>query len=281
MRDEIVSIKRHEVECESAFEQVRAFEVKLLLMDEQMNRQQKLSDVELLKKLEINCATTMTALDEMAREKDKIIEKLERLNDALTELNRIKVNHVELNGLLSGKADYDVVRKKVSSEYFEAARRDVDEKILELISQLTVREGGMKASLDDIHRTLDNKLCKADVATITECVDQKIQKVYDRLKTLNSFMRESEAAGTKFRLLKGVKCISCHSDAFMKVVEDTPVPKRDSMPTPKTMRKSNQSDQPKGMRAHTSGFKFPMKIAEDVVKHPSNESAKTADETLL
>lgn len=274
LRDEIVSIKRHELERENITEQLEAIEVKLLSIDEKINCPQKLSDVEQVKLLEMNCATTRNVLDEIVRENYEIREKLDSFDDALTQLNRIKVDRAELNGLLSGKADYDVVRKKVSSEYFEAARSDIDGKLLKLISQLSMREGETKVNLDDIHRTLDSKLCKADVATITEHVDQKIQKVYDRLKTLNSIMREKEAAGTKFRLLKGVKCISCHSDAFMKVVEDSPLPKRDSMSTPKSMRQSNH--QLKEMRAHTSGFKLPIKV----VKRPADDTAKTEGETL-
>lgn len=71
----------------------------------------------------------------------------------------------------------------------------------------------------EIQKLLEKKMTKEDVLMSTSDIHQKLEKIQDRLTTLKMLTHENEAPGTKHRFLKGVKCISCHKDAFMKTEE--------------------------------------------------------------
>lgn len=290
LRDEIAAIKRHEVFLENFTERLVGIEsecLKLKGLAAFHERQQQTIEMvsEKTQQLEANIAEMKILSNETPQDQN---EMKKSFNDAIAQLSRLEAGYKEIIESLRSKADYDVVRTKVSSEQFEATTNQLNRNLMELKSQMTLGEENLKQSFDDVHCKLNEKICKTDFDTITDRLGQKIEKIHDRLKALSIIMQENEAAGTKIRLLKGVKCISCHSDAVMRVVEDIPVPKKDRMSTPKMMmmRKSNrfiQSEESKHMRRssaepHSNRISASIKVSTNITKHPPGDVVQLKDE---
>jgi F0F1-type ATP synthase membrane subunit b/b' len=206
------------------------------------------------------------------KEELKIISEKDFVESFESIKTRMDALHNRCNGIgdaMATKADFDILHQKVSLDYFETTKRALTNSILELISQLAARENDWQRSLSDMNRLLESKLNKDEIPPLKDFLNKKVESIQDRLKSLNLLKRETEAAGTKYRLLKGVKCISCDSNAMMKVMETSPVPRKDSI-----MRKlphklfvnklSEQMKTPK--RAHTVSTRRSIILTEKRVK---------------
>lgn len=287
LRDEIAALKRHEVSLENFTERLDGIESECLKIKELATfHEQQQRTIEMVsektQQLEANVAEMKTLSNETPQEQN---EMKKSLNDAFVQLSRLEVGYTEMIESLRSKADYDVLRTKVSLEHFTTTTNQLKSNLLELKSQLSLREENLKQSFDDVHCKMNEKTCKTDFDTITDRLGQKIEKIHDRLKAFGIIMRENEAAGTKIRLLKGVKCISCHSDAVMRVVEDIPVPKKDPMSTPKMMRKSNRFIQLKASKhmrnpaePYSNRISAPIKLSTNITNPPGDVELKLKDE---
>lgn len=155
---------------------------------------------------------------EQQREMDELLKTFNVSKDELQQ------RLVSIENVMATKADYNVMQQKVSLEYFDATKRSLTSSMLELITQLSARENDWQQSLNEMNQIIESKLNKDEILLLKDHLNKKVDCIQDRLKSLNLLKRETEAAGTKYRLLKGVKCISCDSNAMMKVIETSSIP---------------------------------------------------------
>lgn len=185
------------------------------------------------------------------------------INESLTKLNSEKVDRSELQDLLCKKADYDVVRKKVTTEVFEETKRELLGKLMVVMTTMNKRDVELKKEFSELREMKETKAGKDEIVMINEEMNKKVNGIYNRMISLNSLKRENLAAGTKYRILKGVKCISCDGDVTMKIVQDFTDPLIGKL----APRKS--SSRQKVVRAQTSShpqvtqkFKIPINATE-------------------
>ena len=153
-------------------------------------------------------------------DQENVIEIIKNFRENLQNLKNEKVNFTDLQELLSSKADYDVVRQqKVSVEDFDNSRTEMIKTLMEMTTKIAESEKEWKKTFEFLRNSLDSKQEKKESDATVDEIIKKVNGIFDRLSTLNLLKNENEAAGTKYRLLKGVKCISCNSSSSMRVVD--------------------------------------------------------------
>lgn len=218
MQDEIILIKNaHQSDNEEVAEKLKIVEERLSHLevkteDEKVNLEinkkfhgLQESTTAKFKELEEIHANSMKMLREISCAQEMADKNMKILNENMSKLSNEKV---KLQDLLTKKADYDVM-KKVTTEHFDETKQN--------LKQVMEKMNGFQKEFGEM---MDSKAGKEEVVKIADDVNNKINAVYDRLISLNSLKRENEAAGTKYRLFKGVKCITCDGDATMRVVEN-------------------------------------------------------------
>lgn len=155
--------------------------------------------------------------DFLLNEKDMQNERIETISGDLENMKSIKADKDDVTVALMDKADFSQVQKKVSVDQFDATKRDLSKNIVELISKLTEKEENWRKMIDELKDLVANKLDKEDVAPLKEFINEKIMKLQDRLKTLTALKEQAEAAGTRSRFIKNLNCISCNTDAVMRI----------------------------------------------------------------
>jgi Domain of unknown function (DUF4795) len=165
--------------------------------------------------------------------KEDFVNQLKSFGESIIilkcEVNSLVSRFDKIENAVSTKADFELIHQKVSIEYFEATKRGLTNSMLELISQLAAREHDWQKSLSEMNKIVELKMNKDEISPFKEYLNQKVECIQDRLKSLNVLKKETEAAGTKYRLMKGVKCISCDNNAMMKIIETSPVPKKEPL----------------------------------------------------
>lgn len=210
---------------------------------------------------------TSQKISETSRLQEILAEKVDRINhEHFSDSNSEQVTRSELQGILSKKADNDVVRKKVTIEHFECKNREMFEKFMEVIKKIADSESKWRKMFNDLQQQTESKLDKIELTSTVEEIDKKINGICDRLIVLNTLKRQNEAAGTKYGLLKGVKCISCDGNAAMRVTNGLsgylPLKTQDKEGVKKLQR--NQTA-PHSQRI----FSVPLKVTECKVSMPS------------
>lgn len=71
-----------------------------------------------------------------------------------------------------------------------------------------LQESLWQQALDDIQREIEAKLDKVELSPVREFFNSKLKHLQENLKQIISMRRETEAAGTKKKLLKYVISIS-------------------------------------------------------------------------
>ncbi|XP_069685948.1 glutamine-rich protein 2-like [Periplaneta americana] len=174
------------------------------------------------------------------REMDDRLEKemhIKALLEQIEILKSIKADREDLEDALAEKADQNMVNRKVSYDQFDAACDDLSKGLDEALAKLTEQESLWQQVLDGVQREIENKLDKIELPQLKDFVNSKLKTIQQRLKEIASMRKESEAAGTKLKLLRNVNCISCNSDVVMKTERETPsIPAPDPMPASRNMR---------------------------------------------
>ena len=137
-------------------------------------------------------------------------------------LKESKVDRDDLIVILAEKADHNVVQNKVSIDQFDATKRNISQSLIDISEQITNKETEWQKSLNEMHIMVDTKLDKQEIAPFKNYMKQKVNGIQDRLKTLATLKTDAEAAGTKIEIIKNLKCISCNSEAVMKINEQFP-----------------------------------------------------------
>lgn len=159
-------------------------------------------------------------------EEQQVDVKLKNFRNDIENLLMHKVNISDYENVISSKVDNDMMNSKVSLDYFEATKRDLTNNMLEIITQVTERELDWQKSLTEMNKLMESKLNKDEIPPFKEYLNEKVESIQDRLKSLNSLKKDAEAAGAKYQVMKGVKCISCDNNAVMKVIEEFSIPKQ-------------------------------------------------------
>lgn len=147
---------------------------------------------------------------------DTLEEKMENSQDEIVKLGS-KISSID--EIITTKADYDLIHQKVSVEAFEALRSAFRSRILELKSQITQQERDFKSKLNEINVIVQSKLDKDEIFPLKKYLDKRTEIIQHNLESLKKSEQENEAAGTKYRLMRGVKCISCNKNVVMKIIE--------------------------------------------------------------
>ncbi|CAO1321696.1 unnamed protein product [Diamesa serratosioi] len=177
------------------------------------------------KKLETLCNLVEKHSDNiiyLLNDREQNHKALNSVKNQMKLLKEHKVDRDDLVVILAEKADYNVVQSKVSIDQFDATKRDISQNLVEVITQITDKEIEWQKSLNKMHIMVESKLDKGEIATFKHYMKQKVNEIQDRLKTLATFKSDAEAAGTKLEIMKDLKCISCNSQAIMKIKEQFP-----------------------------------------------------------
>lgn len=82
-----------------------------------------------------------------------------------------------------------------------------------------LQESLWQQALDDIQREIEAKLDKVELSPVREFFNSKLKHLQENLKQIISMRRETEAAGTKKKLLKYVVSISVTFYALFRSVK--------------------------------------------------------------
>lgn len=187
-------------------------------------------NIKILRKLQAATDNFNKAIEEEIKVNCKSQKELSKAISVLqNNIQLMKSQFINMEKVISTKADCDIMQQKVSLQYFENTKRTLTNSMLQLISQLAARENNWQKSLNELNKSVEMKMNKDNVKPITDYLNKRVDSIQDRLRSINLLKRETEAAGTKYRLLKGVKCISCDNNAMMKVMETTSVPRIKSL----------------------------------------------------
>lgn len=167
-------------------------------------------------------------------DKDDRQSNMDALLEQIELLKTIKANREDLQDALANKADSCTVNKKVSHDQFDAACDELSRSIEEAVGKLTQQESLWQQALLDIQNEIENKLDKMELTPLRDFVHNKLKMLQDRLKALAALKQDTEAAGTKSRLLRNVNCLSCDKDVVMrKEIEPGTNPPPPSFPASK------------------------------------------------
>lgn len=122
--------------------------------------------------------------------------------EAIEFLKTVKADREDLEDALADKADQQVVNRKVSHDQFDAACDDLTKSLEDALCKLQIQEEMWKQALENMQNELGNKLNKAEISPLRDFVNAKLKSLQERLKALVTLKKESEAAGTKSRLLR-------------------------------------------------------------------------------
>ncbi|KAF5295166.1 hypothetical protein FQR65_LT10554 [Abscondita terminalis] len=155
------------------------------------------------------------------------------MQEEIEMLKIVKADRETLEDILASKADVCLVNRKVSLEQFDAACDSLANAISDLLTKMKQQEMIWNKALCDIQNELENKVDKAEFIPLRDYVIAKLKTIQERLKDLANLKQEAEAAGTKSKLLKGVKCLSCDHEVAMRKEFDT-----DMFPPPPSRQRS-------------------------------------------
>ena len=223
--DEIAAIKnRNQIDSDEIHDQLKELNNKIKeIVSDVVIASKKNDNTKILQencsKLEIFSSKANEKFTKIANDQENVIEIIKNFRENLQSLKVEKVNFTELEELLSSKADYDVVRQKVSVEDLDDSKKEMLKSLMEITAKITECDREWKKTVENIRNLLESKQDKKESDVTFDEIIKKVNGIFDRLSTLNLLKNENEAAGTKYRLLKGVKCISCNSNSSMRVVD--------------------------------------------------------------
>jgi hypothetical protein len=165
-------------------------------------------------------------LNNLIMEKDVLAEQIDVALKDIEALKEEKVDRLTVEEMMADKADYSVVRNKVSIQQFDATKEDLTRDIEEIIERLTNKELEWHQALAEIDEIIQIKLDKDDLQPLREEIHAKLKALQHKLMELSKMKDEAkEAAGAKSKFLHDLNCISCDKDVVMKKYEQPPVPR--------------------------------------------------------
>jgi Domain of unknown function (DUF4795) len=156
------------------------------------------------------CLVNMSALEQNL---DKVREEMKNVINSTFDTE-------EFNKILAAKADNEIMYTFLPKEVYETEKSDINNNVLEIISHLAEREIDWQKRFIEMSQLLDSKLNKIEMKSLQETLSEQFQQLQESVKALQNSHHSDEAAGTRYQLVKGVKCISCNSNAVMKVVNN-------------------------------------------------------------
>lgn len=162
--------------------------------------------------------------------RDTIINELQELAGKNEQIDESKIDRVECEELLTEKADYNMVLRKVDADHFDAVTGRLKMGISEALEKINDQEIMLVKVLLEMDSKIDNKLEKSDLSVVTDEINVKISSIQGRLRTLAVAEKDSEAAGIRSKYLRDVACLSCQKPVIMKTQESNGfVPKSGGM----------------------------------------------------
>ncbi|KAL4705039.1 hypothetical protein ACJJTC_009827 [Scirpophaga incertulas] len=176
-----------------------------------------------------------TAL-QLAVEKDDRQHNMNALLEQIELLKTIKLDREDMMEAMAEKADLRMLARKVSQDRFEVICDDLSKGLETTLGKLNLQEALWQQALDDIQREIEMKLDKLELSPVKEFFNDKLRQLQENLKQMASLRREAEAAGTKRKLLRDVKCISCDANAVMTMDAPSTVPISKPLPASISMK---------------------------------------------
>ncbi|CAB3231347.1 unnamed protein product [Arctia plantaginis] len=167
----------------------------------------------------------------LASEKEERLHNFNALLEQMELLKAIKLDREDMVEALADKADLRMLARKVSHDQFEMACDDLSSGLEHALDKLNVQESLWQQALDDIQREIEAKLDKVELSPVRDFFNSKLKQLQENLKQIISMRRETEAAGTKKKLLNDVNCISCDAKAFMSMEPGEAMPPKPLKPS--------------------------------------------------
>ncbi|KAG8235531.1 hypothetical protein J437_LFUL013493 [Ladona fulva] len=78
---------------------------------------------------------------------------------------------------------------------------------------------------------------RIEIAPLQEVIDDKLRQLEDKVKAMSEKKKDTEACGTKRKLMRNINCISCDKRVAMKTELEGPLlPVLDGIPPNRSMR---------------------------------------------
>lgn len=135
-----------------------------------------------------------------------------------------KIDRAEAEELLAEKADYNLVKRKVSSDQFDAAKRELSHGLSEALAQLAAHESRADDWRLAMHAELSERTTHGELELVRDQLTERLQAHAEKLRALSVVRAEPEAAGTRMRLLRNAKCVSCEQSVVQRREEGALVP---------------------------------------------------------
>lgn len=173
-----------------------------------------------LMSLQSDLETIQEASQKLVDEKEERQQQMDLLREQLEILKTIKADKEDLREALADKADACAVNRKVSHDEFDTACEDLSKGIEDALTKLTQQEALWQETLESIQSEIGTKLDKMELTPLRDFVTNKLKMLQEKMRALAAMKKDTEAAGTKSKLLRNVNCISCDKDVVMKTEMD-------------------------------------------------------------
>ncbi|KAL3266661.1 hypothetical protein HHI36_010824 [Cryptolaemus montrouzieri] len=162
-----------------------------------------------------------------------------KMSAVLEQIEMLKISKVEKEEFfesLEKKLDTDEIERKVSRELFNTTFDDLRLNLDETITKLSTQEELWQKTLQDMQGEILTKLEKNEMIAMQDFVKEKLKTLQEKLKAMKLYQKEQEAAATKHKLMKNVKCLSCDADVGIKTKQTAEdFPRSPTLPPTKTI----------------------------------------------
>lgn len=162
---------------------------------------------------------TNTGLDRLILDQQSSTRVIKCLAKNAEDLAKNKLDKDEIDELLAEKADYVVLQRKVSTEYVDNFRKNLENQINEVILKLEENISLLNCKIRSINADLEKQKKDQTLAEFKCKTEKDIAALKQKINQISSIKKDIDAAGTKLKCLRNVNCISCNQDAVMKTME--------------------------------------------------------------
>lgn len=162
---------------------------------------------------------------QLQRLSDERLAQCTALAERLDLLQQQKIDRAEAEERLAEKADYHLVKRKVSADQFDAATRQLSHSLSEAHAQLASLEASANDSRLTLLAALQERPTHGQLDQMRDQLSERLQAQAKKLRELSVVKSEPEAAGTRMRLLRNTNCISCEQRVVQRCDEEAPVPR--------------------------------------------------------
>lgn len=159
---------------------------------------------------------TLSKISSEQQNAAKVIQCLAKTNE---DLSKHKLDKDEIDELLAEKADYVVLQRKVSTEYVDGFRKNLENQINEVLLKMEENISLLSCKIKSINADLEKQKKDQTFADFKCKTEKDLAMLKEKLSEISAIKKDVDAAGTKLRCLRNVNCISCNQDAVMKTME--------------------------------------------------------------